>query len=461
MKNQTKTTLTFLGDLMCNKKLIALSKTPSGDYDFTPSFANVKPYLTNSAYVIGNLETPIDSKRGNAFTPREKGFNSPPEYVEAAADAGVDLFLTGNNHCYDHECEKGLLTTLKMLDSYHLEHTGTYATKEDSEKLFIREVNGIKIAFLNYTFGINYNVHGNLLPKEKGYQINFLVPPEYHELEDWWNLFPFLLKHRLPDGFHKFLLHTKKTYSYQEFTQKIQNDISAAKEQGAECIVLLPHFGIECITRPLRFQRKWCEMMFKAGADIIIGGHPHTLQPMEFREIEDRFGASKKRFLIYSLGNFISQEVSYCPHDLSTMSVILNVHLERSQKTGMVEITSADCIPTWIHAASPDKPVAVHVLPDEIKAAHANNDTVLEKKLIGIQKRIHSIITASENTSAHLSWEFLPDSDVQHKERWIYPQDVKYLFTGFPMQVFGTAYSVFIPEKLRVRISKMRGTYKP
>lgn len=85
-------------------------------------------------------------------------------------------------------------------------------------------------------------------------------------------------------------------------------DIAKAKQQGSEFVVVIPHFGIECVDRPLRFVRKWSEKMFAAGADAIIGGHPHTLQPMEFFDVEGVFGERKKRFVIYSLGNLISHQ---------------------------------------------------------------------------------------------------------------------------------------------------------
>lgn len=471
--------LTFVGDLLCYNQYIEACKLPDNQgYDFRPTVYEIKKYFQDSDYVVGNLETPLDDVDWKRFQLAQEGFNAPPQFLEAFIDAGVDLFLTGNNHSYD-QGENGLLTTLNTLDAYRVEHIGTYRTQDEAKQIFIKEINGIKIAFLNYTFGINYNVHGNILPKEKDYQINLLAPPEYHELEDWWNLLPSLLHMRFPKKLQHRLLHTYESYSYSKQTEKIISDITRAKEMGADSIVLLPHFGIECTTRPLRFTRKWVEKMFSAGADVIIGGHTHSLQPMEFWNLDKMSGkyhsnskelahTDKKGFVIYSMGNFISQGVDYCPKKLSTISVILNVNI-RKDATGKTSVNSVSCIPTWIEYRGADKPVHVVAIPDKIVEAKENGDIELEKRLLSMKKRIHTIITDSHNQDDAVfsenemfsenqnSWTFDASSSFQRKDKILYMQDIKYLFTGFPNQVFGTFYKEFCPSSIKLFFQKMRG----
>ena len=448
-----KAKLTFVGDLLCyNAHTRLCTNQDTGEYDFKPPIQKIIKYFQESDYVVANLETPL-GRRNEKFEFAKSGFHSPPEFLEAFIDAGVDLFLTGNNHSYD-QGEAGLLNTLETLDSYGVDHIGTYASAEDAEKIHIKEINGIRVAFLSYTFGINYNVHGMMLPKEKSYQINFLAPPEYHELEDWWNLAPCLLNISWPKFLLRPIIHTDVRYPFRELTAKVTSDIAKAKLQGAEFVVVIPHFGIECVTRPLRFVRKWSEMIFKAGADAIIGGHPHTLQTMEFFDVEDAFGERKKRFIIYSLGNFISHGVDYCPQKLSAMSVILNLMLERDSNSGKVMVDSVSCVPTWICHDDKEKPVSVVAIPDELESTDVSPE--LRENLAGVQKRIHGIITADDAEIPDVQWDFLPDGRLQHERRFIYPQDIHYLFHGFPGQVFGTMYASFCPEWLKLKIRKWR-----
>ena len=452
MTNQ-KAKLTFVGDLLCyNAHTRLCTNKETGEYDFRTPIRKITKYFHNSDYVVANLETPL-GRVDEKFEFAKSGFHSPPEFLEAFIDAGVDLFLTGNNHSYD-QSEHGLLNTLETLGLYGVDHIGTYASPEDAEKIHIKEINGINVAFLSYTFGINYNVHGMMLPKDKSYQINFLAPPEYHELEDWWNLSPGLLNFPWPKFLLRPIIHTDVRYPFRELTAKVTNDIAKAKQQGAEFVVVIPHFGIECVTRPLRFVRKWSGKVFKAGADVIIGGHPHTLQPMEFFDVEDSFGEMKKRFIIYSLGNFISHGVDYCPQKLSAMSVILNLMLERDSASGKIVIESVSCVPTWIYHDDKEKPVSVVSIPDELE--NDNVPTELKEKLTEVQKRIHGIITADDAEIPDSLWDFLPDGKLQHVGRLIYPQDIHYLFHGFPGQVFGTMYASFCPEWLKLKIRKWR-----
>ena len=453
MSAENKAKLTFVGDLLCyNEHTRLCTDEQTEEYDFKTPIQKITKYFQDSDYVVGNLETPL-GKRNEKFEFAESGFHSPPEFLEAFIEAGVDLFLTGNNHSYD-QGEAGLLNTLETLDSYGVDHIGTYASAEDAKKIHIKEINGIRLAFLSYTFGINYNVHGKMLPKEKSYQINFLAPPEYHELEDWWNLAPGLLNFPWPKFLLRPIVHTDVRYPFRELTAKVTEDIAKAKQQGAEFIVVLPHFGIECVNRPLRFVRKWSEMMFAAGADAIIGGHPHTLQPMEFFDVEDVFGERKKRFIIYSLGNFISHAVDYCPRKLSAMSVILNLMLEKDSESGKVMVESISCVPTWICHDNKEKPVSVVAIPDELERDGVSPELI--ERLIGVQKRIHGIITADDAEIPDAQWDFLPDGKLQHERRFIYPQDIHYLFHGFPIQVFGTVYKEFCPECLKLKIRKWR-----
>ncbi|MCI2001106.1 MAG: CapA family protein [Clostridia bacterium] len=284
--------LAVIGDMMVHSYQYNESyDSKTGTYEFDHNFAAVKKYLQAADYCIGNLETVLGGEDiGISDYPN---FNTPDSFAEAAKRGGVNFVTTANNHCADRGTDS-LLRTLDELDKVGIDHTGTYRSQAERDNIFIKDINGIKFAFLSYTYGTNG------MPYANSYNVNILS-----------------------DGL-------------------VKSDIKRAKEENPDFIVVLPHMGVEYQTQPNAEQKRIVDMMFKAGADIILASHPHVLQPMEVRDIADDDGNTRKGFVIYSLGNFISSQTT----PPRNASIILNID---TQKVGdkKAEITKISFIPIW------------------------------------------------------------------------------------------------------------------
>ncbi len=244
--------IVFAGDAMQHEAQNKAAKQADGSYSFDECFAAIAPYVEEADYAVVNLETPL----GGAPYSGYPMFCAPDSYSEALKKAGFDLMLTANNHALDKR-DKGAKRTLDVLDEQGLDHVGTYRNKADREKALplIKDINGFKIAFLNYTYGTN------------GIKVQNDVVVDYID----------------------------KT--------KIKKDIATARANGAEVLCVCMHWGVEYVLLPNAQQKALADFLTEEGVDLIIGGHPHVIQPMEMRWSKTH---NKKVFLIYSLGNLIS-----------------------------------------------------------------------------------------------------------------------------------------------------------
>lgn len=246
-------TLLFAGDAMQHAAQLEAARRPDGTYDYSECFSAIAPYIGNADYAVVNLETPI----GNAPYTGYPCFNAPPSFAASLRDAGFDLFLTANNHTLDRR-DNGLVRTAAILDTLGVDHIGTYPTAatRDSVIPFIREINTFKVGFLNYTYGTN-----GFTPGEE------------------------------------------TTVDYID-RAAIARDIHKTRDAGAEILCVAIHWGDEYNLLPNKRQRELAEWMREEGVDLIIGSHPHVIQPMEMHiDPQDSLARS---LTVYSLGNFIS-----------------------------------------------------------------------------------------------------------------------------------------------------------
>ncbi len=252
--------ITAIGDVMVHSWQYNEAYDPeTGEYDFYHNFTDVKKYFERADYVVANLETVFAGEEvGYSDFPM---FNTPDSFLDALKDSGVDLVTTANNHCMD-KWGDGLLRTIDILNEKGFDQIGTYASAEEREEIFIKDINGIKLAFLSYTYGTN----GLRVPEE--YMVNLMDE------------------------------------------QLIKNDIHRAKAYDPDIIVVMPHMGNEYETFTKDIFKDWVDLMFEAGADIVLASHPHVLQPMEIKTITDADGTERECFVIYSLGNFISSQTT-------------------------------------------------------------------------------------------------------------------------------------------------------
>lgn len=265
------------------------------DYDFMNVFKNVKSHLENGDITIGNLETTFaGSARGYTGYPT---FNCPEILGKNLKSIGVDVLTTANNHCMD-KGYKGLESTLNFLDEYGISHTGTARSEEEQNTILIKDVNGIKIAFLSYTYGTN----GITIPKDKPYSVN-LIDKEL-----------------------------------------IKNHINIAKQQNVDVICVSMHWGVEYRLKQNSEQEKLADFLFENGVDIILGSHPHVLEPMEKRTITLEDGSTKDGFVIYSLGNFVSGQI----YANTKSTVILDIQLTKNSD-GKISIDQVTYTPLYLY----------------------------------------------------------------------------------------------------------------
>ncbi len=250
--------LTFVGDAMQHApqvKAAAQCGRKSGkDFDYSQCFSHVAPDIANADFAVANLECPLAGPPYTGYP----AFSAPDAYASALKAVGFDLLLTANNHCLDRR-DKGLVRTVSTLDRLGVQHIGTYvsASQRSARLPFITTVNGIRIAFLTYTYGTNgINVQGS-------------VVVDYID------------------------------------RAVIAADIAAARIAGAEAVCVCMHWGIEYKLQPVESQRALADFLVDQGVDLIIGGHPHVIEPMEMRYSQP-YG--KNVLLVYSLGNFISNQ---------------------------------------------------------------------------------------------------------------------------------------------------------
>ena len=244
--------LVFVGDAMQHQGQLDAARSGK-DYDYTGCFDAIEPLISLADYAVVNLETPVSSPPYSGYP----CFNAPPAFIDALADAGFDLFLTANNHTLDRGA-RGLRKTIEELDVRKLAHTGTYANESARTKALpkVLDINGFKIGFLNYTYGTN-----GISPRD-GVVVDYIDRPA------------------------------------------IRTDVEAARKTGAELICVCIHWGDEYKLLPNTSQRHLADFLEAIGVDMIIGGHPHVIQPMELRP--NKYYPEKNVLLVYSLGNFVS-----------------------------------------------------------------------------------------------------------------------------------------------------------
>lgn len=295
--------LVVCGDVMSHMPLTNDAKNAeTGEYDYRRVLQNAKPMVEAADYAIANLETTFAGGPPYSGYP---SFNTPDALADALKDAGFDLLLTANNHCMDKGFS-GLCRTLDVLDEKGLLHVGTSRTQEEADNnLVVADVGGISVAFLGYTYGTN----GIPLSSKAPYSVN--------------------------------LFNTDYMTSLSTLDEtRLRAALDQAKATDADLIVVMIHWGIEYKTKQNAYQEKVAQFLFDNGADVVLGGHPHVLQPMELRTLEREEG-EKQGFVCYSLGNFISSQV----YDLTDTTVVLELELTRDNVNGVTQVTDYSYTP--------------------------------------------------------------------------------------------------------------------
>jgi len=248
-QDTTRLRLLFVGDIMQHDSNIAAAfNSSTNQYDYSSCFEYAAPIVKSADLAIGNLELTLAGKPFKGYPQ----FSAPDQLAIELKRIGFDVLVTANNHSVDRG-RKGIERTIKKLDSLQILHTGTFKDTSDRKLKYplLLEKNGFRLSLLNYTYGTN----GIPIPR-----------PGMVNLID---------------------------------TVQIKQDIVNAKQQLSDAVIVFFHWGDEYQSLPNKEQKRLTALCFREGVKIVIGSHPHVLQPMEWRKQSDQF-------VVYSLGNFIS-----------------------------------------------------------------------------------------------------------------------------------------------------------
>lgn len=282
----TAFTLVVSGDVLSHITNTEAARQADGSYDFMPQLGELKDLLSAGDVTLVNLESIVAGKEfGYSGFPR---FNAPVNLAQTIKKLGVDVVATANNHAVDKGI-KGLNANLNNLEKIGLDATGTYRSQEEADQAYVRDINGIKVGFVASTYGTNN------IPVPNDYAVNF----NSHD--------------------------------------QIRAEIAEARDQGAELIVYHIHWGREYTEYPSQKQMDTYRVLTEEGVDIIVGSHPHRLQPMEIREIEYE-GRTKQQAVIWSTGNLWQGQVKN--KDYINLGSIFRVDVRR--RNGEIEVAGLD-----------------------------------------------------------------------------------------------------------------------
>ncbi|CBN58179.1 MULTISPECIES: CapA family protein [Kamptonema] len=341
--------LIAVGDIMMHK-----SQTQSGydsqnkTYKFDSFFTEVKKILLTGDWVIGNLETTLAGEDAGGYTGYPL-FNAPSQLADAIKNAGFNILTTANNHSLDRG-EKGVINTIKNVRDRELDSTGTAASAKEAEKILIVTKNNISMAILAYTYGTN----GIPIPKGKNYLVSLI---DEH---------------------------------------KIVKDIAKARKQGADLVTISLHFGEEYQRQPNAQQKKLVDSLVKAGADIILGSHPHVVQPYKIFELPRKDGSIRKAVVIYSMGNFISGQIG----NYKDLGVIFTVNIRKKFPEKTIEIGKVEAIPTWVHRYSQNGKLNYRVLPLEAVVNNKNDKLLAKTEYAALEKNLRTMNSHLESGSS-------------------------------------------------------------
>lgn len=302
---QKRVSLLFAGDAMQHLPQVKAAKTAHG-YSYDSCFYLLKDKVSLADIACVNFETTLGGKPYSGYPQ----FSAPDEFAIGLKNNGFDLFFLANNHVVD-KGRKGLERTLNMLDSIGIKHTGAFKSKDTrglNYPLMIIK-NGIRIAFLNYT----YDTNG--IPVREPNIVNVIDT--------------FLMKRDL------------------RLTQLYKPDI----------VIANMHWGDEYVTKPSAEQRKLAEFLFRNGVRIIIGNHPHVVQPL----VENKVDGEIESVVYYSLGNFVSNQEKVNTDGGALAEIVIS----KSEDDNLIKIESCDYSLVWVRKQTENGKLKYTLIPVE------------------------------------------------------------------------------------------------
>lgn len=292
-KAKVEVSISMVGDVLMHNPTLKSGLQEDGSYNYDHLFKNVKKHMENTDISLANQEVILGgTDLGISSYP---AFNAPQELGDSLVQSGFNTILHATNHTLD-KGEKGVDSALTYWKEKHPETTvlGIHESQEDRDQIYIFEKKGFKIAILNYTYGVN----GNRIPEDRPYIVDLMDKSQ------------------------------------------MEKDIQKANEL-ADYVIVCPHWGTEYVFEATDEQKEWTDFFLKQGVDLVIGTHPHVIEPVEW--VED---GENKMLVFYSLGNFVSCQDKW----YRMLGAMANVKLLKDAD-GNVTVTEYGVEPLVTHIA--------------------------------------------------------------------------------------------------------------
>ena len=332
--NSQEISFLFMGDIMGHGPQIKSAwQENKKQYEYSEVFNPLEDIISSVDFAIGNLEVTLAGKPYKGYPQ----FSSPDELAVACKNSGMDVLVTANNHSCDRK-NKGIVRTLDVLDSLKILHTGTFKDVKNREKnnLLVLSKEGIKVGLLNYTYGTNG------LP---------FSDPVYVNLVD---------------------------------SVLIKKDVINAKNKDLDKLIVFVHWGYEYKDFPNSYQKKYNRFFQDLGVDVVIGSHPHVIQPMVYSK------ENNHEFLtVFSLGNFVSNQRA----ERKDGGAMFRLSFQKTDNN--IQISRKEYIPVWVHKYMEKEKYHFQILPCA--------RPIYNEKYFSNKEDFQKMKTFLDNTRAHLN----------------------------------------------------------
>lgn len=323
-------TISAQGDLLMHQPVFATCRQSDGSYDYESIFRYLAPYTSSYDYALANLETTFG---GDAYPYQgNPTFNCPDGLAQSAVEAGYDMLLTANNHCSDTTAA-GIKRTLEQVRGAGLTALGTQLDAEEP-KYEVVDINGIRVGMVCYTYATG--VTGDGRPSLNG--LAAVAEPG--------------------------LVNYFRENNLDAFYAEAKTILDNMDSDGAEATMIFLHWGVEYQLQENVTQRTMAQRLCDMGFDVIVGGHPHVVEPMAL--LESTQDPDHKAVVIYSLGNAVSNQrtgiSNLFPTGYTEDGVMLTVTFEK-YTDGSVYLAGTDVVPTWVNMSTVNGAKEYNILP--------------------------------------------------------------------------------------------------
>ena len=325
------------GDIMFHpSQLDGAYDYKTNTYNFEHSFKAIKNIIREADIAIANFEGTTAGNEVYAYQGYPL-FNAPDEALDAIKNAGFDILSTANNHSLDTR-KAGIIRTIEQIKARGMEPIGTFESKPET-RVLIKDVKGIRFAFMAYTEMVN-GLETVLTPEDLDVMVNIIDE------------------------------------------EKMKEDIIYAKDNNADVIIAYLHWGDEYSRIQAQRQEILADMLFRSGVDIILGSHPHVIQPTQTLDYD-----GKTKFIAYSMGNFLSNQrvETLVPYGMSEQvskytedGIIIDIEIEKKGSTKEISIKNINYIPLWVYKGVKENGTAEHIvypIMDYIESAELDEDS--------------------------------------------------------------------------------------